>query len=125
MSILTRDQVLRAVHDCQLRAPDGAAHTSELAARLFVKKPSVTARVQELAAAGLVRYAPRQGAMLTEEGERKACESLRKLKQIEEFLEAVLGLHRDVCEIEAEHLLRHVSDVVMDAIAQQVRSIRT
>ncbi len=122
MTVLTRDQVLRAVHNCQLHSPDGTARTSDLAQRLGIKGPSATARVQELAAAGLVRYAPRLGAVLTEEGERQAQEAFGKLRCIERFLEAVFNLQPEVCGVEAEHLLRHISAVVMEAITKHVGS---
>lgn len=123
MTVLTRDQVLRAVLHCQRDSPDGTARTSCLAARLGVTGPSVTARVQELAAAELVRYAPRQGATLTEEGERQAQESLRKLRQLEQFLRVVLGLPSDVCAVEAEDLLRHISEMVIEAVARHISSL--
>ena len=91
--MLTRDQVLRAVHHCQQHTPDGTARTSDLAHRLGVKGPSVTARVQELATARLVRYSPRRGATLTEEGERQAREAFGKLRQIERFLDSRCAHH--------------------------------
>ena len=121
--MLTRDQVLRAVYHCQHHSTDGTARTSDLAQRLRVTGPSVTARVQELAAAGVVHYAPRQGATLTEEGERRARQSLEKLRQIERFLGIVLGLSPEVSEVEAEHLLRHIRPIVMDAIDKHVGPI--
>jgi Mn-dependent DtxR family transcriptional regulator len=125
MTVLTQDQVLCAVFYSQRQSPDGTAHTSDIATRLGVKEPSATARVQELATAGLVRYVPRQGATLTEEGTRQAQEVIRKLKQIERFLGSVLALPSDVCALEADRLLRHISEPVMDAIIKHVASIPT
>lgn len=63
---------LRAEHHCQKHSPDGIARTSDLAAQLEVKGPSITARVQELASAGLVHYSLRNRATLTVEGNRQA-----------------------------------------------------
>jgi DtxR family Mn-dependent transcriptional regulator len=120
--MLTRDQVLRAIHDLQVRTPAGVARTSDLAAQLGVTGPSVTARVQELAAAGLVRYVPRKGAALTAEGEHRAVEAAARLRLIERFLAGILRLPADAIAGESELFARYASDRVMDGIARFLAS---
>lgn len=123
--MLTRDQILLAIHDLQRANPAGVARTGELAARLRVTRPSVTSRVQALAAAGLVRYTPRQGATLTPGGEQQAAAAQRRLRLIEWFLGEVLALPGEVIAGEAELVARWASDRVMDGLSRYVDAARS
>jgi Mn-dependent DtxR family transcriptional regulator len=122
--MLTRDQVLRAVHHCQHHTATGVARTSDLAARLGITGPSVTVRIQELASTGLVTYTPRRGAVLTEQGRLQTATALQNLHQIERFLAEVLGLPRNLCANEAELLYHHITENVMSAISGFVTKLK-
>ena len=88
--------------------PAGVARTSDLAGRLGVMGPSVTARVQELAAAGLVRYVPRKGAC-HRRGRGRAVEAAARLRLIE-FSGEVLRLPAADLTREAELIARFITD---------------
>ena len=122
--VFTRDQMLRAIHELQSGDPTGIARTSDLAARLGVADPSITGRVQALAAEGLARYVPRRGTTLTPLGERQAISATRRLRLIERFLGEVLAMPDDVAAGEAERLARWASDRVMDGFSRCVEAGR-
>ena len=65
--------------------------TNQLAQRLSAKAPSATAMLQKLADKGLVRYEPYQGGQLTDEGRRKALQTIRHHRLWEVFLVEKLG----------------------------------
>ena len=90
----------------------------EVATRLGVSGPSTTARIQELAAAGLLRYTSRRGAILTDEGSRQAAAAIHRKKLIERFLAAILALPVEAIADETELFDRYASERVMDGIAQ-------
>jgi DtxR family Mn-dependent transcriptional regulator len=94
--------------------------TSELAAHLGVSAPSVTVMLRRLAAARLVRPAPRAGARLTAEGRRQALDLVRRHRILETFLVEVLKLDWSEVHEDAEVLEHHISDRVLDAIDRLV-----
>ena len=65
--------------------------TNQLAAKLSTKAPSATAMLQKLADKGLVRYEPYQGGRLTDDGRRKALQTIRHHRLWEVFLVEKLG----------------------------------
>jgi len=122
-ALRTKDQVLRAIHQLQRRSSTKLARTSDLATLLRIKEPSVTARLQELAMNGLVRYQPRRGATLTTEGERIAAHCTARIQNIERFLSAVFRLPAGSATEDAERVARFVSDRVMNGIVQYLASV--
>jgi DtxR family Mn-dependent transcriptional regulator len=99
---------------------DGAASVStrDLADRLDVRPPSVTAMVQRLAEQDLVRHEPYRGVRLTEAGRRVALEMLRHHRLLETFLERVLGYGWDEVHEEAERLEHVISERFEARIAE-------
>jgi DtxR family Mn-dependent transcriptional regulator len=97
-----------------------AVGTGRLAASMRVTPGAATAMLKTLASAGLVAYEARRGALLTEEGERRALDVLRRHRLIELFLVRILGLDWSVVHDEAEALEHAVSDRVLDAIDEMV-----
>jgi DtxR family transcriptional regulator, Mn-dependent transcriptional regulator len=87
-----------------------AATTSELAQRLGVSSPSVSAMVGRLEDEGLVRRAEGRGVQLTPDGERAALRVVRRHRLLETFLERVLDVPWDEVHAEAERLEHHVSE---------------
>jgi DtxR family Mn-dependent transcriptional regulator len=100
---------------------DGAAvATSKLAERLAVSAPSVTSMLGKLAGEGLVAYAPREGARLTQPGRKLALEMVRRHRILETFLVQVLGLDWSEVHDDAEVLEHHISEKVLAAIDRLV-----
>ncbi len=87
-----------------------------LAQSMQVAPGTATAMVKTLADAGLVDYEPRDGVRLTNEGERRALNVIRRHRLIELFLVQTLGLDWSEVHAEAEELEHAISDKVLDRI---------
>lgn len=86
----------------------GSATISDIAVRLSVKKPSVTAAVRLLAAQELIEYTPYSPIKLTARGKRIANRTIRSHRTIEHFLKEIVGLpaeRADSAACEIEHIL--------------------
>ena len=90
--------------------------TSQIAARLGVAAPSVSAMVKRLAAEGLVGHDPYRAVHLTEAGEEAALAVVRRHRLVETYLHDALGLPWDEVHDEAEVLEHSVSERVVDAM---------
>jgi len=109
-----REDYLKAVF--QLAEGGRRVHTAELADRLGVSKPSVSAMVKRLAQEQLVDLSPRQGVRLTSDGRDLTMRVLRRHRLLETFLVRVLDLDWSEVHDEAEVLEHHLSDRLVDAI---------
>ena len=118
----SKQDYLKALY--ALGAVENGVTVSALAERLAVSPPSVTNMLARLAAAGLVRRAPRAGARLTAEGEREALTILRRHRILESFLVRVLGLDWSEAHEDAEVLEHVVSDRVLAAIDRLIEHPR-
>jgi DtxR family Mn-dependent transcriptional regulator len=94
----------------------GRVHTTDLARHLGVSKPSVTSMLKRLATKGLLDYAPKKGATLTEEGRLTTMRVVRRHRLLETFLVEVLHLDWSEVHAEAEVLEHHLSARMVDAI---------
>lgn len=88
-----------------LLSRDGdAAKTGEIAERLEVSPPSVSEKLDDLSERGLVEHEKYRGTTLTDEGQERAVELLKKHCLIERFLVKFLdvdeGFHDEACRIE-------------------------
>lgn len=81
-----------------------AARPKDVAQRLSVSPPSVTAALQNLAARKLVNYAPYDLVTLTDEGRRLAADVARKHAALQRFFRDLLGLEPE----EADDLACHM-----------------
>jgi DtxR family transcriptional regulator, Mn-dependent transcriptional regulator len=95
--------------------------TSDVAARLGVAPPSVSAMLRRLGTAGLLAAsdsaAPgRGGIALSEHGQRHARDVIRRHRLIETFLVRAVGMGWDEVHDEAEALQQVVSDRLIDRI---------
>jgi DtxR family Mn-dependent transcriptional regulator len=99
---------------------DGAVGTSELAQRLGVAPPSVTAMLKRLDGMGLVTHVRYHGVRLTEAGERVALEVVRHHRLIESYLAEALGMPRDQVHDEAEILEHYISEELEEMIAAKL-----
>lgn len=96
------EEYVKVIHDLELR--DGSAAASEVAQRLGVKAPSVTAALHKLDALGMVEYKPYQEVKLTKQGRQLAEKLDWRHKTLMEFL-LMIGVDEEVaktdaCEIE-------------------------
>ena len=106
-----------------LQEDRGRATTQQLADRLGVKPPSVTAMIKRLAEdddGPLVRHKPYHGVELTERGMAVALEVLRHHRLIELFLSELLGVPWDRVHEEAERLEHVLSEDLEDRIAAKL-----
>ncbi|MGH3238051.1 MAG: metal-dependent transcriptional regulator, partial [Streptosporangiaceae bacterium] len=99
---------LRAIYLLSFKAPP--VSTSDVAARLGVAPPSVSAMLRRLGAAGLLAASGSGGIALSEHGQRHAREVIRRHRLIETFLVRAAGMSWDEVHDEAEALQQVVSD---------------
>ncbi len=98
----------------------GHAQVSDIAARLNVRKPSVTAAMRHLAGLGLVEYRPYAPIRLTEEGLRYAESVMSAHRVLRRFLAEVAGLspeRADEAACQMEHVLTYAE---IDEIAHRL-----
>lgn len=116
MATSNAEDYLKAIYCvCDAQAVD-AAPTGELARRLGLTPGSVTGMLQRLDRAGLVEYAPHQGARLTDQGRQAALRIIRRHRLLELFLVESLGMPWDEVHDEAESLEHSASDRLIDHI---------
>lgn len=96
---------LKAIY--QLGGAERPVSTSDVADRLGVRAPSVSAMLRRLVSMGLVTHARYQGARLTAKGVRNAVEVIRHHRLLELYLAKVVGVPWDRVHAEAE-VLEHV-----------------
>lgn len=107
----------------RLQEETGHVTTQELAERLGVKPPSVTAMLKHLASdpsGPYVRHTPYHGAVLTVKGLAVALEMVRHHRLIEQFLAELLDMPWDRVHAEAERLEHVLSEELEDRIAAKL-----
>lgn len=122
-NVLANDKVLTAAHEDYLKAiyllqtRGNEVNNSALANYLEVSPASATNMVKKLAELELVQYAPYQGVVLTDIGEKIALEVLRHHRLVELYLHEKLKLPWDQVHGEAEKLEHVISELLEDAMA--------
>ncbi|MBN1461868.1 MAG: metal-dependent transcriptional regulator [Armatimonadetes bacterium] len=81
-----------------------AARSKDIVRRLSVSPPSVTAALQNLAARGLVNYAPYDLITLTEQGRRIAADVRRRHEALRRFFTELLKVDPDEADQIACHM---------------------
>lgn len=94
-------------------AQESPVSTSSLAEDLKVTQPAVTDMLRSLESKGLIDYKPGRGATLTDQGNEKALEVIRRHRLWERFLVDVLGMEWDKVHEQA-CLLEHVTSAEME-----------
>lgn len=114
---LTRsvEDYLKAIY--RLSESGQPAATSDIAHRLDLTAPSVSAMVKRLAEQGLLQHHPYKGVSLTAPGRRAALRTIRRHRVLESYLVAHLGYDWDTVHEEAERLEHAVSDTLIDRMA--------
>lgn len=115
MASSTVEDYLKALYRLQQGA-EGAVALGEVARAVGVTPGTATVMVRRLGERGLVHYASRSGATLTEAGEREALNVLRRHRLIELFLVEVVRLDWAEVHEEAEVLEHAVSDRLLERI---------
>ncbi len=98
----------------------GCAQVSDIAARLGVRKPSVTAAMRKLSTLGLVEYRPYAPILLTERGRSYADEVISSHGILRRFLIEAAGLspeRADEAACQMEHVLTYEE---IDTIAHRL-----
>jgi DtxR family Mn-dependent transcriptional regulator len=106
---------LKTIHG--LGGADHPVSPVDIAARLEVKAPSVTAMLKRLVEAGLIDYEAGHGARLTETGIAQARRVIRRHRLLELFLTRVLGLDWSEVDAEADALEHAISPRLEEALA--------
>lgn len=105
---------LRVIYLLSFKAPP--VLTSDVAARLGVAPPSVSAMLRRLAAAGLLAGSGSGGITLSGHGRDHAREMVRRHRLIETFLVRAAGMSWDEVHDEAEALQHAVSGLLIKRI---------
>jgi DtxR family transcriptional regulator, Mn-dependent transcriptional regulator len=108
------EKYLRAIYLLSFKAPP--VSTSQVAARLGVAPPSVSAMLRRLGAAGLLSASGSAGIALSEHGERHATNVIRRHRLIETFLVRAVGMRWDEVHAEAEALQHAASELLIERI---------
>jgi DtxR family Mn-dependent transcriptional regulator len=110
------EDYLKAIYNL---SPEGRpASTSDIAHRLELSAPSVSAMVKRLSEQGLLEHLPYKGVQLTEPGRRAALRMIRRHRVIETYLVGRLGYSWDRVHEEAERLEHAVSDTLIERMAE-------
>ena len=112
------EDYVKAIYELSRRS--GAASSSDVAARLAVARPSVSAMVGRLAEQGLVTHERHQGLKLTKAGRAVALRLIRRHRVIEAYLVTALGYTWDQVHDEAERLEHTASDDLVNRMARAI-----
>ena len=83
---------------------------------LGVKPSSVTSALKKLSRMNLVEHRKHEYVALTEKGRVLANKLSDRYRNIERFLEKVLGLPREIAEVDACNMEHHLHDETVDRI---------
>jgi DtxR family manganese transport transcriptional regulator len=95
----------------------GEARAVDVARRMGVSQPTVTATIGRLQRDGLVETKPYRGLFLTGEGQRLAALAKARHDLVVRFLLA-LGLDQETAEADAEGVEHHVSEKALNAFSR-------
>lgn len=105
-----------------LERKEGRARTGMIASEMNVKPPSVTEMLQKLENEGLVRYESYHGVSLSTSGKKRAQELMKNHKVIADFLE-IIGVERELAEIDACQIEHHVSTKTIERLEKFVKFV--
>lgn len=115
---LTRvEDYLEAIYT--LTQSKGYARSSDIAASLGVRSPSVTVMLRRLSNLGFIWYERYRGLSLTSSGEQLAKSVQQRHRTILNFLR-ILGVEEKIAESDAEGIEHHVHNTTIDRIARFV-----
>ncbi|TFF91953.1 metal-dependent transcriptional regulator [Candidatus Thorarchaeota archaeon] len=116
------EEYIKVIHDLELRS--GSAAAKEVAERLGVKAPSVTAALHKLDSLGMVEYKPYQEVKLTEKGRQVAEKLDWRHKTLMDFL-LLIGVNEEVAKTDAceiEHIVHRETIEKLSSYLQAVEN---
>lgn len=117
----TAEEYIETIYE--LEKKDGKARTGLIASELNVKPPSVTEMLQKLQNKGLVKYETYIGVELTSKGREIAKKLRKKHELIGHFLE-IIGVEKELAEIDACQIEHHVSPKTMERLEKFVKFVQ-
>lgn len=117
----TKEEYIETIYVLEKKSK--VAHTGQIAEELGVKPPTVTEMLQKLKKEGLVEYRAYLGANLTPRGRKLAKELMLKHKVIADLLE-IIGISKDVAEIDACRIEHHVSRETYERLQKFVEFVK-
>ena len=111
----SEDNYIKGIYHLS-EAGTGAVSTTTLATHMETKPSSVTDMIKRLAGKKLVNYRKYQGVRLTEQGQLKALQIIRKHRLWETFLVEKLDFNWDEVHEVAEQLEHIKSDMLVDRL---------
>lgn len=120
---LTRslEDYMRAIYVLSKR--NKVVRVKNIAEMLKVKPSSVTFALKKLLKMGLIDYEKRGYVDLTEKGLRVASRLSNRYRSIEHFLENILGLSREIAEIDACNMEHYLHDETIERIEAFVKFV--
>jgi DtxR family Mn-dependent transcriptional regulator len=116
----TAENYIKALYHLGRESKEGPVSLGAVARNLDVTPGTVTQMMKQLAGKNLVTYRTRQGAALTQKGERSALRIIRRHRLIELFLVEVMGMDWADVHAEAEELEHVVSDRLVDRMDEML-----
>ncbi|MFW9980878.1 MAG: metal-dependent transcriptional regulator [Candidatus Thorarchaeota archaeon] len=100
----------------------GFASVSDMADRLGVKAPSVTAALQKLDSIGMVKYRKYQNVKLTQKGIAVAKKLDQRNKTLLDFL-LMIGVDEDIAKIDACEIEHVVNPETIEKLAKYLKNL--
>jgi len=100
----------------------GIATVSEMAERLGVKAPSVTAALQKLDSMGVVKYRRYQNVKLTKLGKFVAKKLLNRNKTLMDFL-LMIGVDEETATIDACEIEHVVNPITIEKLTEYMKKL--
>lgn len=117
------EDYLEAAYHCEIK--HRAARVKDIAARLNVNLASVTGALRNLAAKGLVNYAPYELITLTAEGRKIARDVVHRHEVLRAFFIDVLGIDAQLAEESACKMEHAIPPEIVGRFTQYIQFVRT
>ncbi|MEA3295369.1 MAG: metal-dependent transcriptional regulator [Euryarchaeota archaeon] len=121
MTSVTIEQYIEVIHS--LENEKGVAHTTDIAAELNIKPPSVTEMLHKLHEMDLIIYEQYHGAKLSNSGKIMAQELMIKHKTLADFF-MIIGVDEETADSDACQIEHHVSSKTLKQLNQFIRFVK-
>jgi DtxR family transcriptional regulator, Mn-dependent transcriptional regulator len=115
MTTVAMEDYLKAIYHGQ-QETEGRVRTSEVATRMDVSSPSVSAMFRRLEHRGLIERVKYRGVTLTAEGQQTAVKTVRNHLLLEAYLVTFLDYSEQAAHKEADQLEHHISEKFAERI---------
>jgi Mn-dependent DtxR family transcriptional regulator len=106
----------------ELQDEIGTATVSDMAERLGVKAPSVTAALQKLDSIGMVKYRKYQNVKLTRKGIAVAKKLNQRNRTLLDFL-LMIGVDQEIAESDACEIEHVVNPITIEKLAKYLKNL--